>query len=219
MYPQVILNYRRASVNGLNFDYVLLNIIGHSSYMIYNLGLYYSETVQQEYFKIHKNGVNPVRLNDVFFSCHATLLTAVTIWQCFIYDSGGQKVSKIGKFASYSLIIYLILMGLTTYYGITNVLGLIYAFSYVKLIVTLFKYFPQAYMNFIRKSTVGWSILNVLLDFIGGTLSLIQMILLALFSNDYSSIWGSPTKLGLGILSIFYDLIFIYQHYFLYNKL
>lgn len=32
-------------------------------------------------------------------------------------------------------------------------------------------------MNFRRKSTVGWSIGNVLLDFSGGVLSILQMIL------------------------------------------
>lgn len=36
---------------------------------------------------------------------------------------------------------------------------------------------PQAYMNYQRQSTEGWSIGNVLLDFTGGSFSLIQMIL------------------------------------------
>jgi hypothetical protein len=39
-----------------------------------------------EYFNIHIGGVNPVLLNDVFFALHATLITAFTIYQCFIYD-------------------------------------------------------------------------------------------------------------------------------------
>ena len=34
-------------------------------------------------------------------------------------------------------------------------------------------------MNFRRKSTVGWSIGNVLLDFTGGILSMLQMFLIA----------------------------------------
>lgn len=32
-------------------------------------------------------------------------------------------------------------------------------------------------MNYRRKSTVGWSIGNILLDFTGGMLSMLQMIL------------------------------------------
>lgn len=34
-------------------------------------------------------------------------------------------------------------------------------------------------MNYQRKSTVGWSIGNVLLDFTGGSLSILQMIILS----------------------------------------
>ncbi|KAK9412584.1 cystinosin [Crotalus adamanteus] len=46
--------------------------------------------------------------------------------------------------------------------------------------ITLIKYFPQAYLNFRRKSTMGWSIGNVLLDFTGGAFSLMQMFLQSL---------------------------------------
>lgn len=42
----------------------------------------------------------------------------------------------------------------------------------------------QAYMNFIRKSTIGWSIGNILLDFTGGTLSLVQLLLDAVRLGD-----------------------------------
>lgn len=47
--------------------------------------------------------------------------------------------------------------------------------SYVKLLVTIVKYVPQAHMNYRRKSTVGWSIGNVLLDFTGGFFSFMQV--------------------------------------------
>lgn len=49
--------------------------------------------------------------------------------------------------------------------------------SYIKLSITLIKYIPQAVMNYRRKSTVGWSIGNIFLDFTGGMLSMLQMIL------------------------------------------
>ena len=58
-------------------------------------------------------------------------------------------------------------------------LDFLYACSYVKLIITLVKYLPQAVMNYRRKSTMGWSIGNVLLDFTGGVLSIAQMFILA----------------------------------------
>lgn len=48
--------------------------------------------------------------------------------------------------------------------------------SYVKMFISLCKYLPQAILNYKRKSTVGWSIGNIILDFLGGTMVIVQMI-------------------------------------------
>ncbi len=45
--------------------------------------------------------------------------------------------------------------------------------GYAKAAITFVKYCPQVYLNYKRKSTVGWSLANVMLDFTGGSLSLI----------------------------------------------
>ena len=37
------------------------------------------------------------------------------------------------------------------------------------------------------------------------------------FKDDWTSIFGSPTKLGLGLLSILFDVVFMIQHYVLYR--
>lgn len=42
-------------------------------------------------------------------------------------------------------------------------IDLLYYLSYIKLTISLIKYMPQALLNFKRKSTVGWSIHNILL--------------------------------------------------------
>ncbi len=63
-------------------------------------------------------------------------------------------------------------------------LDFLYACSYAKLLITLVKYVPQAVMNYRRKSTMGWSIGNVLLDFSGGILSITQMFMLAYNSGE-----------------------------------
>ena len=89
--------------------------------------------------------------------------------------------------------------------------------SYVKLGITLIKYIPQAFMNFRRKSTVGWSIGNILLDFTGGTLSMLQMFLIAYNNDDWSSLFGDPTKFGLGFFSVAFDIFFMLQHYVFYR--
>ncbi|KAK7889005.1 hypothetical protein WMY93_024565 [Mugilogobius chulae] len=75
----------------------------------------------------------------------------------------------------------------------------------------------QAYMNYQRSSTVGWSIGNVLLDFTGGTLSILQMVLQSYNNNQWMLFFGNPTKFGLGLFSVLFDLLFICQHYCLYR--
>lgn len=92
----------------------------------------------------------------------------------------------------------------------------VYAIGYVKLFVTLVKYMPQVWMNYQRRSTDGWSIGPILLDISGGVLSLLQLLIDASFQPDWSGVTGNPVKLGLGNISILFDLIFITQHYVLY---
>ncbi|KMU78163.1 hypothetical protein CISG_07003 [Coccidioides immitis RMSCC 3703] len=92
----------------------------------------------------------------------------------------------------------------------------IYTVSYVKLVVTVIKYIPQAWVNYKRKSTVGWSIGQILLDFSGGVLSILQLIIDSALEDDWSGITGNPIKLLLGNVSIFFDLIFMAQHYIIY---
>ena len=89
--------------------------------------------------------------------------------------------------------------------------------SYVKLLITIIKYMPQAWMNFRRKSTEGWSIGNVLLDFTGGSLSMLQMIMDSYNLDDWSSFFGDFTKFGLGLFSVLFDTLFILQHYVCYR--
>lgn len=93
----------------------------------------------------------------------------------------------------------------------------IYIFSYIKLVVTFVKYMPQAWLNYKRKSTVGWSIGQIQLDFAGGILSLGQLFIDASSQGDWSGVTGNPAKLGLSNISMFFDIIFIVQHYVLYR--
>lgn len=103
-------------------------------------------------------------------------------------------------------------------FGSVTILDVVFYLSYVKLAVTVIKYTPQAYFNYRRKATTGWSIHNILLDFTGGLFSLAQLFLLSYNYNDWISIFGNFTKFGLGVISIAFDIIFVIQHYVLYNQ-
>lgn len=216
-YPQAWENFTRKSVVGLNLDFLALNLTGFIAYSVFNVCLFWVDPVKEEFLKSNPNGVNPVTASDVFFSLHAVLLCSIYICQAVFYQRGGQTVSWVAR--------GLLLVGWTfalvsLFLAVAHVISwlqYIYYFSYIKLAVTLVKYVPQAYMNYRRRSTVGWSIGNVLLDFTGGTLSILQMILQSYNNDQWMLFFGNPTKFGLGLFSVLFDLLFIAQHYCLYR--
>ena len=69
-------------------------------------------------------------------------------------------------------------------------LNFVYVMSYLKLITTILKYIPQVYLNYVLKSTLGWHIQNVILDFTGGILSIAQLMMDAFNMDDLSGIKG-----------------------------
>lgn len=93
-----------------------------------------------------------------------------------------------------------------------------YAMTYAKLLLTIFKYIPQVMANYRRQSTLGWSINQVLLDFTGGIFSLLQLMIDSLLQVDWSGLTGNPVKLGLANISLLFDIVFMTQHYVLYGS-
>ncbi|XP_041976078.1 cystinosin homolog isoform X3 [Aricia agestis] len=216
-YPQIYINFRRKSVVGLNFDFLALNIMGFTMYSLFNCGLYFSKAIQDEYFFRHPRSLNPVQLNDVFFSIHAAFATLITIFQCFIYERENQRVSTAGRTLLGGFCLVVVVTASLAGAARVAWLDFLYYCSYIKLCITLIKYLPQAYMNYKRKSTIGWSIGNIFLDFVGGTLSILQMLLNAYNYNDWVSLQGDLTKVGLGLFSLIFDIFFMLQHYVFYR--
>ncbi|CAK1552854.1 unnamed protein product [Leptosia nina] len=217
-YPQIYINFKRRSVVGLNFDFLALNLMGFTMYSLFNCGLFFSRDIKLQYFSRHPRGLIPVQLNDVFFSLHAVFATLITIGQCIFFERAGQRVSMTGRGILSVFICVVIVTGSLAVARIVEVLDFLYYCSYIKLCITLIKYIPQAYMNYKRKSTVGWSIGNVFLDFVGGFFSILQMMLNAYNYNDWISFFGDFTKFGLGLFSLVFDIFFILQHYVFYRN-
>ncbi|KAI9358415.1 PQ loop repeat-domain-containing protein [Pilaira anomala] len=217
-YPQAILNWKRKSVQGLSIDFLYYNVVGFFCYSVFNLSFYFSKHIQDEYKERNNSKENLVRANDVMFALHAFLISLFTLIQTFIYKRDhSQHVSKIAKYFILSAFIGAVGLFFYIFAGHAMWIDLMYYLSYVKLIISLIKYIPQVWINFYRKSTVGWSIHNILLDCTGGVLSNAQLLLDAYLSGDWSGVSGNPVKLGLGLQSIAFDLIFIIQHYVLYR--
>ncbi|KAF9357268.1 hypothetical protein BGX26_004011 [Mortierella sp. AD094] len=218
-YPQAILNYRRKSVQGLSMDFIHLNVLGFLCYSIFNLAFFFSTEIQEEYKRRNDGQENLVRANDVFFALHALILSTFTLVQTWAYKRDpNQRVSLLARlFIFTSILATSYLVGQAVWSKTKEWIDILYFLSYVKLVISFIKYCPQVYINWVAKSTVGWSIHNILLDFTGGVLSISQLVLDAYISGDWSGISGDPVKFGLGFLSIAFDLVFMTQHYILYR--
>ncbi|KAF9119480.1 hypothetical protein BGW39_000278 [Mortierella sp. 14UC] len=219
-YPQAILNWRRKTVQGLSMDFVHLNVVGFLCYSIFNLAFFFSSEIQEEYKRRNDGQENLVRANDVFFAVHALILSTFTLVQTWVYKRDeGQRVSGFAwAFLLTSGVSVVFLVGRALQGKGYEWIDILYFLSYIKLVISFIKYCPQVYINWAAKSTVGWSIHNILLDFTGGALSIGQLVLDAYISDDWSGISGDPVKFGLGFLSIAFDLVFITQHYVLYRN-
>lgn len=176
-YPQFILNYRRRAVTGLALDYVFLNILGFACYSTYSLVFLLSKDVQKEYRHRNNDSEPLVRVNDAVFALHAVVISSITLSQAYFWGyhkAHGQGISTGAKsFFGLSLVSVAALCILAQA-GTIGWIDVIYGMSYIKLLVSFAKCAPQLYLNYCRQSTVGWSIVNILLDFAGGVLSLLR---------------------------------------------
>ncbi|KAI6376703.1 hypothetical protein MCOR25_002668 [Pyricularia grisea] len=231
-YPQAILNNQRKSTTGTTIDFPLSNCLGFFSYFIYNLAFCYSPIIRSQY-AARNHGLEPTtRLNDVVFALHGFILSCVTTSQYIPGLWGGFERAPVSQRPSRWM------LGIITgcIIGVACVflfvagregpgtdpardwcwLDVMYAVSYVKLIVTLVKYTPQVIVNHRNRSTKGWSISQIALDFSGGLLSIAQQSIDSYLQHDWSGFTGNPVKLGLANVSMIYDSIFFAQHYVLY---
>ncbi|KAG0036860.1 hypothetical protein BGZ82_003551 [Podila clonocystis] len=201
-------------------DFIHLNVLGFFCYAIFNLAFFFSSEIQEEYKRRNDGQENLVRANDVFFAVHALILSSFTLVQTYIYKRDeSQRVSIPSKLFILGAIGGTVsIAGLAGWSKSIEWIEILYYLSYIKLAISFIKYCPQVYINYKARSTVGWSIGNILLDFTGGVLSIAQLVLDAYISGDWSGISGDPVKFGLGFVSIAFDIIFITQHYILYRN-
>lgn len=218
-YPQVILNWRRHSVIGLSFDFVALNLLGFACYSFYNLMFLFSTTIRGQY-QLEHNGQYPlITIHDALFACHATVLTVLTALQCLFYNrDSNQKITQSTQVLIFTSIVSLTIFSLNIPWGHAWEIDVIYLTGWIKMAISSIKYIPQAYLNYKRESTLGWSIFNILLDFSGGILSIAQLFIDATAQGSWDGIMGDAVKFGLGFVSMVFDILFIIQHYILYNE-
>ncbi|KAJ2906611.1 Cystinosin-like protein [Zalerion maritima] len=232
-YPQPLLNWKRKSTSGTTMDFPLINCLGFLTYFIFNALFLYSPTVREQYAARHHGLTPTAQFNDLVFAFHAFVLSAVStsmyfpsLWSGFSHGSTiGRRPSRtmsgimVGCLVGVAIVVFIVLGSPSKGYGTGDEwcwLDAVYSLSYVKLIITLVKYTPQIVTNYRHRSTAGWSIWQILLDLMGGFLSIAQQGVDSYIQRDWSGITGNPVKFALGNVSIAYDVLFLLQHYVLY---
>ncbi|XP_010248794.1 PREDICTED: cystinosin homolog isoform X4 [Nelumbo nucifera] len=159
-----------------------------------------SQFLSTGYLELQEKVMIPVAANDVAFSTHAVLLTAITLYQVLIYDCGNQKVSKT-CIAITSIVWVSAAVCVFIAWPNNSWLWLISVFNGIQVIMTVLKYIPQALMNFMRKSTEGWSIGNILLDLFGGLMNYAQMAMQSIDQGSWINFYGNIGKTLLSLAS------------------
>lgn len=188
-----------------------MNLTGYTFYSLYCAYGYFSPDSTTP-------STGRVDLNDLLVNLHCLFVSILITLQAFKYPLGRNR---LGVWAVCELVaMWVFMMIYSTLSMPLKVLdppprlSAVSFLGYFKLAIAFTKCLPQAYWNWKRKSTVGWSIANVLLDCAGGLFSFLQMALEAL---DGRQVDVNGVKLALAILSMGYDAIFIFQHYCLYR--
>ncbi|KAL7497584.1 hypothetical protein ACHAWT_005788 [Skeletonema menzelii] len=225
-YPQIIMNYERKTTRGLSVDFCVLNVLGYCCYTVYTTTFFWNQHIIDEYkhrFSSDEGESAEVTVqgNDVAFALHAVVMATVTLSQIGIYDTfTARPPSKRVLVIILSTIAFCIGYVCFTWIvkGSIDFLGFLYVQGTIKVGVTIGKYVPQALLNKARQSTVGWNVLNVILDLTGGVLSLVQLVGDCSNLRDWGGLFGNPTKLFLSMITIAFDLVFLIQHYILYAE-
>lgn len=222
-YPQAVTNYKNGSSIGLKSDKLAYDLIGFECMVIYESSMYFSSYTRKLYRDDHDGNSPEVEVNDVWFAIHSLILTFVVIGQMVHYDGWKQWPTKVAVAICSTLIsLQLFGLGVLVVYGrdihAISYLAWLYLLSAIKVLITFLKFLPQVLHNYERKSTRGWSMPGTIMDLIGSVLSIAQLLLDCYFMKDWKGVEGNFIKLGLGVISGTYDVIFIIQHYILYRS-
>ncbi|KAI3943053.1 hypothetical protein MKW92_022917 [Papaver armeniacum] len=194
-YPQIILNFRTKSTHHI------LSTTPLSTF---------SPVVQRQYHE--KYGF------DQLFSAHSVMLTTVAFYQVFIYERGTQKVARSSIAITAAVWVSAAVCSFVAWPN-QSWLWLISIFNAIQVTMTVIKYIPQVLLNCKRKSTEGWSTGYVFLDLLGGVTSYTQMVMQSIDQVcSLVNFYGNLGKCLLSLVSIFYDLIFLFQRYVLYHS-
>lgn len=213
-YPQIILIFRQGTTAGLSPDFVIINIVGFIAYSIFTFSSYTTAAVSSAY--LHHTGFPPqINSSDVLFAVHGACLTSLVGAQMVYYPPRNHpKIAITAVCVSCQVAVFVGLgmcsFGHFDWYVYLRLLGM------VKVLASLFKLIPQVWLNYARRSTVGWSISSIWLDVIGGACSIAQQVVRCFRVNSLAPFTSNYAKTFLAAESLLFDMVFIAQHWLFY---
>ena len=192
--------------DGFSINYLMLNFLGYTYYSTYNV---YGYKYNASY-----NSSGQLHISDCIFAIHGLFMTSVHIVLVLYYPRTTNRVKIIWLgFAVMSI------MALGIYAIIDQkVESIVKLMGLMKVAISFVKYVPQVYLNCIRRTTLSWSTTNVFLDLTGGLLSFLQIIIDYIDkgkSTQFSSNLNTA-KFLLGIVTVVFDIIFLFQRFVLF---
>lgn len=202
-YYQIALIYRLKSGEGFSLDNQLLSNIGMIYYCVYNT--YYMITVRADFESIL----------DVVYSVQAVFLGLWILAASLYFPHGINKFNF-----SVGVVLAIVLMMALTYYVLgVRALGvpvsdLWFFLGITESWVCVVKYLYQIFLNYDKKSTVGYAIEGVWGDILGAVCSLLQFVINKVIDQQDIN-WA---KVLLAIISVVFDIVLLYQHYLVYKN-
>ena len=244
-WPQLLLNMRIKSTEGLSPDYVVSNLVGFVSYAVFNSVFYWSTTVSNAYKNDHNDDEVVIENEDVFLALQTTVLVLIIAFQIIWYNSSSVYVSPsryccglyllptdaVKLSAHYSIIITGLVGFVVGYFflvllvggklhkdgtGVLNWTDFVFSLSYIKLVSTLIKYLPQILLNRKRQSTSGFNVWTAVFDFIGGLFSFLQVLSQSIYEGSADHLKVHIVKTLVGLMTVIKNYILMMQHYVWY---
>lgn len=214
-WPQILLMYKRGTTDGFSPDFMIINIVGFISYSIFTYACYFVPEAAKSY-ESATGDLPQVELTDVLFASHGAFICGILILQLIILPPRipPNKIVTVIS-ALFQLGVFLGLVGCVLldreWYSYLQMC------SYVKVISTFVKHFPQYILNRARGSTAGWSFTMIVMDIFGGTFSMGQQGVRALRMKSWAPFTKNPAKTFLAVESIAFDILFLAQHMLWYT--
>lgn len=210
-YPQVCLIFQQGSTVGLSPDFVIINYVGFLSYAIFTFASYNSDAVSSAYIR-HTGFPPQINSSDLIFAIHGVCLNSLIAAQILYYPPRIPPKTSVTVICVACQVAVFVGMGMCIYgyfdwYIYLRIIGM------VKVLASLVKHIPQAVLNHVRRSTVGWSFSGICLDTVGGIFSIAQQTARCFRVESLAPFTSNYAKTFLAAESLLFDIFFIVQYF------